>query len=184
MKYGDGLDCLHLAQPLAIWGIEKLERVTKYPRTSIYQWRPSRGPVPPEAALRVCEMPDAIALRLWVEKLCPGLPWHLLYGGRDRRSKYDGAATSVEEAIKQTGVTLVACAAERSRQNIYEAMRYPICPVWLALALEAASEARYLVEDIRSDLPWWPLYQRYQDAYPLSQSTMRHLQGTRGIEAR
>jgi DNA-binding transcriptional regulator YdaS (Cro superfamily) len=140
------------------WGMDKLEIVTRYPRTAIYQWRPSRTLVPAEAALRVCELAQSEGY--YVEKLCPGLPWQLLYGGRDRRKSYDGLADTsrLEDVIKEIGVTAVARAAGHSRQNVYNAMNLSKCPVWLALAIEEASGQRYLAEDFRPELPWWPLY--------------------------
>lgn len=168
MNFNDAADRLYFAALIKKWGIRKVEKVSQFPRTTIYQWRPSRSTVPPEAALRVCEMPDAQALGYWVETLCPGLPWHLLYRGRDRRNTWDATAETLEEAIKDVGVALVARTAGRSRQNIYEAIKYPRCPVWLALAVEEASASRYLVEDFRGDVPWWPLYERHKQALPLT----------------
>ena len=145
------------------WGMDKLELVTRYQRSAIYQWRPSRVAVPPEAALRVCELAEPLGY--YVETLCPKLPWRLVYGGRDRRKTYEALAdiSDVEAVVKDVGVTEVARAAERSRQNVYDAMRAEQCPVWLALALEKASDQRYLVEDFRPELPWWPLYTRLKN---------------------
>jgi hypothetical protein len=149
------------------WGMEKLEIVTRYPRSAIYQWKPSRVGVPPEAALRVCELAEPEGF--YVEKLCPTLAWHLVYGGRNRRKSYEGLAdtTQLELVVKEVGVTEVARAAGRSRQNIYDAMKAEKCPVWLALALEQASGQRYLVEDFRPELPWWPLYMRREKVEPV-----------------
>lgn len=149
------------------WGMDKLEIVTRYPRAAIYQWKPSRTRVPAEAGLRVCELAQPEGY--FIEKLCPDLSWHLLYGGRDRRKTYDGLAdlTQLEEVIKEVGVTAVARAADHSRQNVYNAMNSSKCPVWLALAIEEASGQRYLVEDFRPELPWWPLYHRREMMWPV-----------------
>lgn len=149
------------------WGMDKLEIVSHYPRSAIYQWKPSRVGVPAEAALRVCELAEPLGF--YVEKLCPALPWHLLYGGRNRRKSYEGLvdAMQVDLIVKQVGVTEVSRAAGRSRQNIYDAMKAERCPVWLALAIEQASEQCYLVEDLRPELPWWPLYRRRETVAPV-----------------
>ena len=123
--------------------------------------------VPPEAALRVCELAESEGF--YVERLCPTLPWHLLYAGRNRRKSYEGLSdtTQLDIIVKEIGVTEVSRAAERSRQNIYDAMKAERCPVWLALAIEQASGQRYLVEDLRPELPWWPLYNRRNNIAPV-----------------
>jgi DNA-binding transcriptional regulator YdaS (Cro superfamily) len=167
MKHEDGLDSSHLEALIREWGMEKLEIVSHYARTAIYQWRPSRVPVPPEAALRINELAEHIGFT--VERLRPDLPWHLLYRGRDRRAmsaKLVDDPSDLEKVIKDIGVTDVANAAGRSRQNIYDAMKSERCPVWLALAIEQASGHRYLVEDLRPELPWYPLYSRREKVYP------------------
>lgn len=149
------------------WGLDKLEIVTRYTRNTIYQWRPSRATVPPEAALRVCELAEPLGY--FVEKLCPTLPWHLVYSGRGRRKTYEGLidTANLETLIKHIGVTEVARAAGRSRQNLYDAMKADKCAVWLALAIEQASEQHYLVEDLRPELPWWQLYNRREQMQPV-----------------
>jgi DNA-binding transcriptional regulator YdaS (Cro superfamily) len=151
------------------WGLDKLEIVTRYSRSTIYQWRPSRSPVPPEAALRVCELAEPLGY--FVERLCPTLPWHLVYGGRGRRKTYEGLAdtTDLEALVKHIGVTEVSRVSGRSRQGIYDEMRAKRCSVWLALAIEQASEQHYLVEDLRPELPWWPLYNRRQQIGPVKE---------------
>jgi DNA-binding transcriptional regulator YdaS (Cro superfamily) len=149
------------------WGMDKLEVVTHYSRATIYQWKPSRVGVPAEAALRVCELAQSEGY--FVERLCPALPWHLVYGGRNRRKSYKGLADTTQLAVvvKEIGVTAVARAAGRSRQNVYDAVTAESCPVWLALAIEQASEQRYLVEDFRPELPWWQLYNRRELVVPV-----------------
>jgi DNA-binding transcriptional regulator YdaS (Cro superfamily) len=148
--------------------MEKLELVTHYARSAIYQWKPSRVPVPAEAALRVNELAEHLGFT--VEGLRTDLPWHLVYGGRDRRAMSKPLVDDprdIEAVIKDIGVTEVSRAADRSRQNIYDAMKAERCPVWLALAVEQASGHRYLVEDLRPELPWYPIYSRREKVYPL-----------------
>lgn len=159
-KTSDAEDKPYLDGLIKEWGMDKLEIVSHYARSAIYQWRPSRVGVPPEAALRVCELAEPLGY--FVEKLCPSLPWHIVHGGRNRRKTYEGLAdtTQLELIVKLIGVTAISRAAGRSRQNIYDAMRAERCPVWLALGVEQASEQHYLVEDLRPELPWWPLYIR------------------------
>jgi DNA-binding transcriptional regulator YdaS (Cro superfamily) len=157
--------------------MEKLEIVTRYPRSAIYQWKPSRVSVPPEAALRVCELAEPQGF--YVEKLCPTLPWHLVYGGRNRRTSYDGLVENMqlESIVKQIGVTEVSRAAGRSRQIVYDAVAAERCPVWLALAIEQASGQRYLVEDLRPELPWWPLYLRHEKVAPVKLGVSKRSRG-------
>lgn len=144
------------------WGIEKLEFVTRYPRTAIYQWKPSRAGIPPEAALRIAELAQPFGF--YVETMCPQLNWALVYGGRERRVSYDGVfdegPVDVKAVVKCIGVTEIARTVKRSRMTIYTAMEAEKCPVWLALAIEEASGQLYLVEDFRPELPWYPLYNR------------------------
>lgn len=151
------------------WGMDKLEQIAGYPRTAIYQWRPSRVAIPAEAALRIQELTEEKD-DFYVEKVCPTLNWGLLYGGRDRRVAYEGAllnGLTIEAAVKRIGVTEVARVVGRSRQNIYNGMAADKCPVWLALAIEEASGQLYLVEDFRPELPWYPLYTRRALAHPI-----------------
>lgn len=169
MKTDDKLDMPYLEPLMKRWGMEKLEVVTHYSRTAIYQWKPSRVPVPAEVALRVSEFAETPSFE--VEVLRPDLPWHLVYGGRDRRKSYEGVqvdAGDLDALVRHIGVTEVARAAGRSRQNVYNAARADNkCPAWLALAIEQASGQRHLVEDVRPELPWWPLYSRRERVYPL-----------------
>ena len=163
-------DTPYLDPLIKLWGMDKLEVVSRYPRTAIYQWKPSRVGIPPEAALRIAELAEPLGF--FVEKMCPTLHWCLVYGGRDRRTSYEGVLDLVQvgEIIKSIGVTEVARVAGRSRQNIYDAMKADKCPVWLALAIEEASGQRYLVEDLRPELPWWTLYKRHEKAHPINRS--------------
>ncbi|HKX42705.1 MAG TPA: hypothetical protein VJO99_16230 [Burkholderiaceae bacterium] len=163
-------DELYLEGLIKAWGMRKLEIISGSPRSAIYQWRPSRSNVPPDAALRICA--QAEPLGYYVEQLCPKLDWHLLYLGRDRRTSYKGLADidDIAAVAKDIGVTRIARAARRSRQNVYDAMKAEQCPVWFALALERSSERRYLVEDFRPDLPWWPLYSRREMVQPFRKS--------------
>lgn len=168
MPLSDKLDQPFLEPLIKRWGMEKLEIVTRYSRSAIYQWKPSRVPVPAEAALRINEFNDVSGFE--VELLRPDLPWHLIYGGRDRRKGYDGFlvdTNDIDAVVRRVGVTEVARAANRSRQNVYNAARSDHHPVWLALAIEQASGQKYLVEDVRPELPWWPLYSRRERVYPL-----------------
>lgn len=168
MRDDDQLDKPYLDPLIKKWGMDKLEIVSRYPRSAIYQWRPSRGAVPAEAALRIGELAERDGFN--AERMCPDLPWYLVYSGRDRRKGYDGLGNleSCEAIVKSVGVTEVARAAGRSRQNVYDAMQAEKkTPVWLALAIEKASGQRYLVEDLRPELPWWPLYGRREQVYPL-----------------
>lgn len=163
------------------WGMEKLEFVTHYPRSAIYQWKPSRVGVPPEAALRVAEIAESEGYSVYiVEKLCPSLHWHLLYAGRNRRKSYEGLVdlSDLEGVVKDVGVTEVSRAAARSRQNVYDAMKAEKCSVWLALAIEEASGQRYLVEDLRGELPWYPLYSRREKVDPVQLGVSKKHRGT------
>lgn len=173
MKESDQLDQPYLDLLTKKWGMDKLEIVSRYPRSAIYQWKPSRVGVPPEAALRICEYAEPLGFT--VERLCPDLPWHLVYGGRDRRKGYDGLSvleTGAEAIVKDVSVSEVSKAAGRSRQNVYDAIKTDKCPVWLTLAVEQASDHHYLVEDLRPELPWWPLYGRKQQVYPVQRKVM------------
>lgn len=151
---GDGLDDPYLGPLIEQWGMDKVALVTRSPATSIYQWKPSRGPVPAEAALLLAEFTNDE--RFAVERLQPELPWHLVYAGRDRRTSYEGIkdvvlSGNIEQAVKELGVTDVARAADKSRQSVYEALKAVASPVWLVLAVEKASDHRFLVEDFRSN---------------------------------
>lgn len=171
----DSLDRPYLADLIAKFGMPKIEHVTSAPRSAIYQWKPSRGAVPAEPALRINEFYEDLGF--YVERLCPDLPWHLLYRGRDRRTGTDGldvialavaeGVNVLETVVKHVGVTNIARLANRSRQNIYEALKSERNPVWLILAVEEVSERRFLVEDFRPELPWWPLYQRHTKVRPV-----------------
>lgn len=167
MKMNDA-DRPFLAPLIHLWGMKKVEKITGFTRNTIYQWKPSRGSVPPEVALRIAQHPEALQLGFWVETVCPGLPWSLVYRGPDRRTNWNELDLDLEETIKAVGVSAVARAINRSRQNIYEAMKADRCPVWLALAIELASEQHYLVEDFRPDLPWWVLYNRHSTVVPVA----------------
>lgn len=166
MKKSDLLDKPYLDLLIKKWGMVKLEMVSQYSRTAIYQWKPSRVPVPAEAALRISEFAEPLGFM--VERIRPDLAWHLLYAGRDRRA--DGT-TGLKEGtgaiVKDIGITTIAKTAACSRQNVYQAIKADKCPVWLALACEQASGRRYLVEDLRPELPWWPLYKRREQVYPV-----------------
>lgn len=174
MNHHDDLDRPYLHSLGKQWGMDKLESIARYSRTAIYQWRPSRGYVPPEAALRVCEFAETLGFT--VEALCPDLPWHLVYPGRDRRSTYVGTAAlamSPDDMVREIGVAVVAKVCGKSRQAVYDALRMDKPPVWLALGTEQASERRFLAEDFRPDLPWWPLYNRRHTVMPLDEKHQR-----------
>lgn len=170
MKFDDRLDQPYLESLIRKWGMEKLEMVTQYARTAIYQWKPSRVPVPADVALRVAELAGNQP-GMNVEALRPDLPWHVVYKGRDRRSVYDGFDVDPDDLdalVRHVGVTNISRECGRSRQAIYDASRADRCPVWLALAIEQASDHRYLVEDVRPELPWWTLYRRHEHVYPVT----------------
>lgn len=181
----DGLNDPYLSPLVDKWGWEKLEIVTNETRTTMYQWKPSRGAVPVEPAMRICAQPDAKALGFVLEAMCPEYPWAILYAGYGRRVIDPTKPVRLDvlipaKVVKEIGATEVSRwapravydpenpdAIGRTRQNVYEALRKDRCPVWLAFAIERASGGRYQVEDFRPSLPWHQLYNRRQEVQPV-----------------